>query len=190
MQLHWLDHFREIVIPSWQDYLESEVNLSVVAAQADRANLMRASYSSLRRGACAAIFLHHFADVVLRERPPILTSDAGIASARSLAKSQCTFHRSATPCRDVALLKHVADALKHCELTHGTNLPVSQTEAVLVATSIHPIELPAGERKEDHSPEVAVLTITGPRALSSILQNVVDAWRRVAGLPLPPIGQP
>jgi len=35
---------------------------------------------------------------------------------------------------------------------------------------------------------VLVLANSGTRALSSVLQNVIDAWRRVAGLVLPALG--
>jgi hypothetical protein len=38
--------------------------------------------------------------------------------------------------------------------------------------------------------QVVVLAKSGKRALSSILQNVIDAWRRAAGLPMPDLRMP
>jgi len=45
-----------------------------------------------------------------------------------------------------------------------------------------------GEGKYGGTQQVLVLANSGTRALSSVLQNVIDAWRRVAGLALPTPG--
>ena len=49
-------------------------------------------------------------------------------------------------------------------------------------------ELNYGEGKYGGTQQVLVLANSGTRALSSVLQNVIDAWRRVAGLVLPALG--
>jgi len=49
-------------------------------------------------------------------------------------------------------------------------------------------ELTFGEGKYGGTHQVIVLANSGTRALSSVLQNVIDAWRRSAGLALPVLG--
>lgn len=47
-----------------------------------------------------------------------------------------------------------------------------------------------GEGKYGGTEQVYVLAKSGKRALTSVLQNVIDAWRRVAGFGLPAVGLP
>jgi len=89
---------------------------------------------------------------------------------------------------DVSLLRDVADALKHAILSrHLDERQVSANEAVLViATGFG--EMSYGEGKYGGADQVVIATRSGKRALSSVLQNVIDAWRRSADIPLPEVG--
>jgi hypothetical protein len=190
MQLPWLDHFHNIVIPAWQDYLRAEDALSL---QVDAAALRDAEFRALRLGASAAILLHHFADVVWRASPTALPRLRDEYAARRLASGQCTSLHSQTRTRDVELLTQLTNALKHCVLTQGVaNLQIDPAGAVLVLTTQNPGLLEAAEARADQAPQLAILCPAGARhrALQTVLQNVIDAWRRVAGLRIPPIGAP
>ncbi len=47
-----------------------------------------------------------------------------------------------------------------------------------------------GEGKYGGAEQLVVTTVTGDkRALSSVLQNIFDAWMSLLGQPLPPISQ-
>ena len=102
----------------------------------------------------------------------------------------CTMLRTERPIRDVALVRDVADALKHSILTrHLHQRQVAAAEAVLaLSTGYGAINY--GEGKSGGVEQIIVLTDRCPRALSSVMQNVVDAWRKVSGVVLPEIGAP
>ena len=188
MQLPWDEHFAEIVLPAWQAYRAAETRLS--AATENETQVERAAYDALREGGAAAFYLHHFGEIVLRARPewlpPELTRPHEVWAWLA---SFCTMLRTERPIDDVALLWAVADALKHGVLTRNPDQrPIEANEAVLVVSSGYGT-LAFGEGKYGGGAQVVLQAKTGPRALSSVLQNVVDAWRRAAGLPLPPIGE-
>lgn len=182
-------HFREIIIPAWQSYLRSERRLTDAHKDAGDAN--RAGFDALRKGGAASLYLHHFSDIVLHERPSFLPEDAkNIRSVRNWVSGKCTMLRSEFACRDVKILADVADALKHSHLTHSPNdREVSDRNAVLAIGSDWG-EMALGEGKYGGDYQVLILTKSGKRALSSVLQNVVDAWRRAMGLQLPSVGEP
>jgi hypothetical protein len=191
MQLPWDEHFREIVIPAWQAYLQAEQRLTGAFAADDAGKIEKAKYDALREGGAAVFYVHHFGEVVLRARPhwlpPELTAPAEVSGWLS---SYCTMLRSDERTNDVSLLGDVADALKHAILTRRLDSrEVSANEAVLVAGREYGAHR-YGEGKFGGLDEVWVLANSGARALSCILQNVIDAWRRVAGIELPAIGLP
>lgn len=185
MQLDWDEHFQEIVLRSWQEYRSSERHLSRSAATGDGSRLRRSTFDALRHGASATIFLHHFADVVLRARPSFLP--ATIKDARQLQDwlAQFCFHRGTlNQVNDVTLLGDVADALKHAVLTRRLQVrQVGSMDQVLAVASGF-ADLPFGEGKFGGIDQVVIRTKDGPRALSTVLLNVVDAWNRAIGLPL------
>lgn len=86
----------------------------------------------------------------------------------------------------MTLLRDVAVAFKHHRPTRGS---------VTVSTDIVPAGsgfgmLRFGEGKYGGVEQVIVTIDTGERrALSSILQDVFDAWMTYLGQPLPPINQ-
>jgi hypothetical protein len=98
--------------------------------------------------------------------------------------------RTSNNVTDVSLLGDVADALKHAILTQRLNMrDISQNDAVLVAGRGYG-EGRYGEGKFGGMDQVLILANSGTRCLSSVLQNVIDAWRRAAGFSLPEIGSP
>jgi len=191
MQLPWDEHFLEIVIPAWQAYLAAERKLSEAICSAEPHQVERAKYDVLREGGAAAFYVHHFGEVVLRARPSWLPAEIRLpGDVLDWLAGQCTMLRTDEVVADVALLADVADALKHAVLTRRTDgREVSTNDAVLVLRRNYG-EHRYGEGKFGGADEVWILARSGARALSSVLQNVVDAWRRVAGIHLPAIGQP
>jgi len=93
--------------------------------------------------------------------------------------------RSERKVADVDLCGDVADALKHPILTRNLDARQIRGSDAVLALSTGYGELAYGEGKYGGTQQVLVLANSGTRALSSVLQNVIDAWRRSAGLPLP-----
>jgi hypothetical protein len=131
--------------------------------------------------------LHHLSDFVLKERSPVLVF-AKIEGVRNAVDAKCVFLRTATPVADVKLLRDVADAFKH-------HRPDRSSATVLVSTDVVPIgsgwgQMRWGEGKYGGAEQVVITTKDGDkRALSSVLQNVFDAWMAFLAQPLQPIGQ-
>jgi hypothetical protein len=191
MQLPWDEHFLEIVIPAWQAYRISEQRLTEAVVAKDESLAAKARYNALREGGASSFYVHHFGEVVLRAQPDWLPSDlkSPVDVMRWLS-SYCTMLRTDRKIDDVALLGDVADALKHAILSRRLEArQVAANDAVLVVSSGYG-ELNYGEGKWGGGDQVLVRARSETRALSSILQNVVDAWRRAAGIELPEIGLP
>ena len=190
MQLEWDEHFFEIVLPAWQDYLSAADELAAAAQDVNEARQKNASYKALRFGSSSALFLHHFADIVLRARPPFLPKAVrNIADLQTWLAGYCTSLRTGGPIGDVALLGDVADALKHAVLTRRLALrDIAANDAVLVV-AIGFAELRFSEGNYGGTDRVVVRANSGARALSAVLQNVIDAWRRAADMPLPDVGE-
>ena len=185
MQFEWDDHFAEIVLPAWQDYLQAERGLSQATYADDAARRRAASFTALRLGASAAVFLHHYAEVVVRSMPRFIPQGVtDVTDARRWLAPHCLDLRSTAHSDDVALLGDVADALKHCVLTRRVpaRLVSTTNQVLVVATNYGATDNFCGED------QVVVLPTTGSRPLSTVLQNVIDAWRRAAGCPLPEVG--
>jgi len=191
MQLPWDEHFHKILIPAWQSYLAAEIELTKAVDSKQEASIQQTKYSALREGGAAVFYLHHFADVVLRAKPHWLPNNMNdLRELREWVALQCTMLRTQNSVSDVSLLGDVADALKHAVLTQRVDIrDVAANEAVIVAQSGNG-KIDYGERKYGGQDQVLILARSGTRALSSVLQNVVDAWRRVAKLPIPDIGFP
>lgn len=191
MQLPWDEHFIEIVVPAWQEYLASEAQLTEAITANAAARAASARYNALRQGGSASFYVHHFAEIVLRARPHWLPNNIkGTTRLRNWLAQHCTMLRPTNPVADVSLLKDVAEALKHSILTQQLDMrDVSANDAVLIAQSGYG-QLAYGEGKYGGIDQVLILANSGTRALSSVLQNVIDAWRRAANLPLPVINAP
>jgi hypothetical protein len=113
MQPPWDEHFDEIVIPAWQAYLAAEGRLTdAINAKNENAS-KRAGYDALREGGAATIYVHHFADVVMRARPDWLPDM--LRSPRELRRwvsGYCTMLRADRQVTDVELCGDVADILR------------------------------------------------------------------------------
>jgi hypothetical protein len=189
MQLPWDEHFYEIVIPAWQAYLTAEGRLTDAIDSSNDDASRRAGYDALREAGAATIYLHHFADVVVRAQPDWLLPELRLpGDLRRWVSGYCTMLRTEEHVADVGLCGDVADALKHAILTRNVNVrQIRENDAVLTLGSGHG-ELRYGEGKYGGTQQVLVLANSSTRALSSALQNVIDAWRRAAGLDLPEVG--
>jgi hypothetical protein len=101
----------------------------------------------------------------------------------------CSFCETSAPhVDDVALLRDVADAFKHHKLDRP-NATVAGAEAIIMMGTGWG-KLRYGEGKWGGTEQVIVERKSGDqRALSSVLQNVHDAWLTLLGEPLPPINQ-
>jgi hypothetical protein len=191
VQLPWDEHFYEIVIAAWQAYLMAERRLTGAANAKDEETSRRAGYDALREGGAATIYLHHFAEIVMRARPNWLPDGIiSIVQLRQWVSGHCTMLRTNRQVADIQLCGDVADALKHAILTRNADARQIRENDAVLALSTGFGELGWGEGKFGGTQQVIVLANSGNRALSSVLQNVIDAWRRSAGLALPTLGLP
>lgn len=190
MQLPWDEHFFEIVIPAWRAYLAAESRLSEATVAGDDGAIKRAGYDALREGGAASIYLHHFAEIIWRARPHwIPGSISSVSDLRGWVSAHCTMSRGDKYVADVQLCGDVADALKHAILTRNIDARQIRENDAVIALSSGFGELAYGEGKYGGAEQVIVFANSGDRALSSVLQNVIDAWRRAAGLPMPQVGE-
>lgn len=106
---------------------------------------------------------------------------------KAIERDFCQMGRDGPPAKDLTLLGAVVDAFKHAELRNKAR-PVTSIRATVV-TSTGYGELGFGEGKYGGIDQV-IVRIHGQnsRALSLILQNNMDMWRRVLQLPLEPYG--
>ncbi len=188
MQLSWDEHFHHIVLPAWRAYLGAERKLSEAVCKQDETSVARARYDALREGAAACFFIHHYADLILRARPPWLPDEiADLKGLRIWLSKYCMMLRTNKSAEDVALLGDVADALKHAILTMRLHeRDVSANDAVIIIGTGYG-ELAFGEGKYGGIEQVLVKAKSRTRALSCVVQNVIDAWCRAAGINLPDI---
>lgn len=189
MQLPWDEHFEKIVVPAWQAYLNAESRLTDAVLAEVQVRIEYARYEALREGGAASFYLHHYAEIVLRARPAWLPDEITKArGVRDWLSRLCTMLRSGRSVDDVALLGDVADALKHAVLTlRLEERDVAENDAVIVVGTGYG-ELACDEGKFGGIDQVLIKAKSGTRALSSVLQNVIDAWRGAAGISLPEIG--
>jgi hypothetical protein len=138
----------------------------------------------------AAFELHNMADFVLANPVAPTTGLQDLGALRAAVQSHLIFLREprAPHVDDVALLRDVADAFKHHRLDRPS-ATVSGSEAVIM-TGTGWGKLRYGEGKWGGVEQVVVERKSGEqRALSSVTQNVSDAWMTLLGQPLPPINE-
>lgn len=181
-----LDHIANVVRPALRKYLSAEEALTI-AIQSGDANAAVAARQEVMLAARQAVdVLHHLSDFVLKE--PSLLSFAKIEDVRAAVGAKCVFLRTTGPVADVMLLRDVADAFKH-------HRPDRANATVVVSTDVVPIgsgygQMRYGEGKWGGAEQVVITTKdNNKRALSSVLQNVFDAWMQLLGQSLNPIGQ-
>lgn len=176
-----LDHIDAVVRPALRKYLEAENALTSAPQSKDaRQNVMLAARQ-------AVDVLHHLSDFVLKESIPAV-GFTNIEDVRTAVQAQCVFLRSGQPVPDVTLLRDVAEAFKHHRPDRGSATVATSSDVVPVSLGWGQARW--GEGKWGSPEQVIIKTKNGEqRALSSVLQNVFDAWMTVLGQKLPPIGQ-
>lgn len=143
----------------------------------------------------AAVPAYHLTDVAVVDRSAWIPASIGTgrAAVKNLAEvlesRHCFMLRSSYPAADLTLLGDIVDAYKHAELHNKARLVHSSRVTVVIGSGWG--EMHYGEGNWGGLDQVIVLTSQGTkkRALSAILQNVVDMWRDVMGLPEEPIGR-
>jgi hypothetical protein len=182
-----LDHIATVVRPALRKYLAAEQGLTDALQSEDGGAACTARQDVMLAARLAVWVLHHLSDLVLKEPSPTLEFEK-LEEVRSAVEAKCVFLRTAKPVADVRLLRDVADAFKH----HRPDRP---SATVLVSTDVVPIgsgwgQMRWGEGKYGGAEQVIITKKDGDkRALSSVLQNVFDAWMTLLGQPLPPIGR-
>jgi hypothetical protein len=183
-----LDHLDGIVRPALRKYAAAERSLNAAHDSKDQAAIDAARDAVMRKARSAANELHHLADFVLNNPPPGMPSFPDVGPVRLLLHSHCVFLRTTTMIDDVQLLRAVSEAFKHFHLDRPSAMIQDANSVIMLGGGWG--EMRYGEGKYGGAEQVLVVQKTGEkRALSSILQNVFDAWLTLLGQPLPPINQ-
>jgi hypothetical protein len=182
-----LDHLDRMVRPGLRRYAEAEAALTKAHAAQDQSAIDAARIEAGLAARQAVDGLHHLADFMWKEPGCWPRAFVDLEDVRSEVESRCVFLRNAqVPIKDVTLLRDVSVAFKHHRPTRG---------AVPVSTDILPEPGGFGGRRWGEGKwagvEETVVTIKdgAKRALSSVVQNVFDAWTMVPDLPQPPINE-
>jgi hypothetical protein len=182
-----LNHIATVVRPALRKYLAAEKSLTNALISKETETIATARQDVMLAARQAVDVLHHLSDLVFKE-PSQAMAFANLDAVRSAVEAKCLFLRTDKPIADVGLLRDVADAFKH----HRPDRP---SATVRVSTDVVPIgsgfgQMRWGEGKYGGAEQVVITTTDGnKRALSSVLQNVFDAWLRLLRQPLPPINQ-
>ena len=183
-----LDQMDNVVRPALRDYLSAEMALND-AHRSKESNAIEAARKAVVRVARnAAVELHQFADLVSNEPTLALPPFKNAEAARFAVKPHRVFIRTTKLIDDVHLLGDVADAFKHHKLNRKT-ATITGAKAIVTLGSGYG-EMHFGEGKNGGAEQILVIPNSGgKRALSSILQNVFDAWMVYLKQPLPPVGK-
>ncbi|MEZ5849996.1 MAG: hypothetical protein R3D68_04990 [Hyphomicrobiaceae bacterium] len=188
------DYFATFVVRNFRAFIAAERSLVAAVKSGDSALLHDARAAALVAGMNAAVPAYHFADVAATDRPAWVPNSIGsgrdaVSRLRQHVEPMCRMLRSPYPIRDLTLLGDVVDAYKHAELRDRTRLVSSSKAAVVIGSGWG--EMHYGKGNYGGLDQVIIETnnFTEKRALSAILQNVVDMWRTAMSHPLPPIGE-
>ncbi len=176
-----LGHLNRVVRPGLHRYADAEATLTKAHAAQDQIAIEAARIETGLAARQAVDGLHHLADFMWNEPTCWPRTFADLEDVRSEVESRCVFLRNAqVRIKDVTLLRDISVAFKHHRPTRG---------AVAVSTDILPEPGGYGGRRWGEGKwggveETVVTTKDGAkRALSSVLQNVFDAWMEVLGQP-------
>jgi hypothetical protein len=182
-----LDHMNNVVRPALRNYVAAD--RAFMDAQKAGAGVDEARHAAMLAARHAAIDLHHLSDFIVNNPAPGATF-ANLGAARAAVQSHLMFLREpkAPYVDDVVLLGDVADAFKHFKLDRP-NRTVDGADAIIMTGSGWG-KLRWGEGKYGGAEQVIVERKNGDqRAMSSVMQNVFDAWMTLLGQPLPPINE-
>lgn len=181
-----LNHIAAVIQPALRKYLAAEKALTDALKSTGSSGADTARQDVMLAARQATDVLHHLSDFVHKEPSPGLAF-AKIEDVRSAVDAKCVFLRTATPVADVRLLRDVANAFKHHRPDRKTTVQVS-TDVVPIGSGWG--QMRWGEGKYGGAEQVVITMQDGDkRALSSVLQNVFDAWMTLLGQPLSPISQ-
>ena len=177
--------------PSFRAYVSAEIELSSAAAIGDELALATARQRVILTSRQAASELHQFSDAVAVEQPAWLPPEVdGPRGVQKWVQEHHCRHLRQGPSKDMDLLHDIQDAMKHVELRPRANPRQVTTDKATVAMQTGYGQLPYGEGKFGGAEQLVVTLADGKqRALSAVLQNVVDAWRSALGSELPPINE-
>jgi hypothetical protein len=169
-----LDHIAVAVWPALRRYLAAEQALTDALDTKDTKAVGAARQDVMLAARQAVDLLHHLSDFALKEPSPVLTFK-DIADVRNAVEAKCFFSRTDMRVADVHLLHDIADAFKHHRPDRPSATVVASSDVVHVAVGYGRTRF--GEGKYGGGEQVVVTTRDGnKRALSSVLQNVFDAW--------------
>jgi len=168
-------------------YLAAEQALTRAQLAGDAAAAIKARQDIMLAARQAVDLLHHLSDFVWKEPATWRSPFTGLDDIRSTVEARCVFLREPTvPAKDVTLLRDISVAFKHHKPTRGS-VSVS-TDIVPAGTGFGMLRW--GEGKYGGVEQVCVAMNNGDRrALSSVLQNVFDAWMTYLNQPLPPVSR-
>jgi hypothetical protein len=182
-----LDHLNNVIRPALRNFTAAD--RAFMAAQRTSAAVDEVRHAVMLAARHAAIDLHHLSDFVVNNPAPGATF-ANLGAARVAVQSNLVFLREpkAPYVDDVVLLGDVADAFKHHKLDRP-NRTVEGADAIIM-TGTGWSKLRWGEGKYGGAEQVIVERNSGEqRAMSSVVQNVFDAWLKLLGQPLLPINE-
>lgn len=184
--------FEDIVVRAWRNYLAFEGALSSAHATGDASLIDEARKEVVLSARTACIEIHQFSDTVKAQaaNPPqwLPGGVKSLVEIREAVSGHCRMLRQDEACADFDVLHDIADAFKHAILTQPRKdrehwVKTSKC-SVVIASGFG--ELAFGEGKFGGTEQLIVRLETGKsRALSSVLQNVIDAWRTFMGQELP-----
>lgn len=190
-------YFDLFVIPNFRLYRKAEAIVTEAFNAANADLLIPANEWALAAGMNAAVPAYHMADALYDECPALMGDDVTqlpkrerLQTFRSRIESRyCRMMRMEDfPVQDLNLLGAVVDAYKHAVLDNKHRPVTSNRATVVTATGFG--ELGLGEGKFGGVDQVIVRLQNGrSRALSSILQNVVDMWRALLNRPQEDVGR-
>lgn len=185
------ERLHELLEPSFRAYIAAELELSAANKAADAARLTAARRTVVLASRQAASELHQFSDAVDVVKPSWLPAAvSGPRGVQEWVQDQHCRNLRQGPSKDMDLLHDLQDAIKHVELKPRSVPRQVTSDSATVAAQTGYGRLPYGEGKYGGAEQLVVTLANGEqRALSAVLQNVVDAWRSALGHELPPISE-
>ncbi len=165
------NHWNRMVLASVREFIDAEDYAAGLWAGGDKEAAQATAYEALRRGMTAAIFLHHFSEVAVNRDPQALQGKK-LADVYQELQNRTVAADSAARPDDWKILKEVADAIKHAELTAKHIQHVEKDGRVIEWT-----------HDASGQPWIGIPTTKGTRLLRELLQNVCGAWSGWLGLP-------
>jgi hypothetical protein len=189
--LDW--HFDVYVVPNFRIFTAAEKSVVSAFLEGNADNPEALNRWAIAAGMNASVPAYHMADAMMKERqlwPSWLPDSINkIGQLRQeIERRHCRRLRGECFGDDLTLLGAVVDAYKHTALRDSKRHVTSNRATVVTATGYGELYI-YGEGNYVGCGQVVVRLNSGrSRALSGVLQNVIDMWRRVLDRPLEPWG--